>query len=99
MASQFIENVHSNIRLRGYSLATQKTYLLSIRRSICFTGNEHPATVPLSQISAYLNYMAVEWQVSINTQKTALNAIVFLFEKYLKREMGDQGSSLPANSA
>jgi len=43
--------------------------------------------------------MAVERAVSINKQKTALNAIAFLFEKYLKREMGDQGSSLPANAA
>lgn len=33
-------------------------------------------------------------QVSVNTQKTALNAIAFLFEKYLKREMGDLGFKL-----
>ncbi|MFT6094087.1 MAG: hypothetical protein ACJA2Q_001989 [Pseudohongiellaceae bacterium] len=38
--------------------------------------------------------MAVERQISINTQKTALNAIAFLFEKYLKREMGDLGFKL-----
>lgn len=94
MASQFIEEVRSNIRLRGYSLATEKTYLLWIRRFIYFTGNQHPANVPLSQISAYLTYMATERQVSINTQKTALNAIAFLFEKYLKREMGDLGFKL-----
>lgn len=82
------------MRLRGYSLPTEKTYLLWIRRFIYFTGNEHPANVPLSQISAYLTYMATERQVSINTQKTALNAIAFLFEKYLKREMGDLGFKL-----
>jgi integron integrase len=32
--------------------------------------------------------------VSVNTQKTALNAIAFLFEKFLKREMGDLGFRL-----
>ena len=94
MASQFIEDVRSNIRMRGYSLSTEKTYLLWIRRFIHFTGNEHPATVPLSQISAYLTYLALQRQVSINTQKTALNAIAFMFEKYLKREMGDLGFKL-----
>jgi len=94
MASQFLEEVRSNIRMRGYSLSTEKTYLLWIRRFIHFTGNEHPSTVPLSQISAYLTYLAVQRQVSINTQKTALNAIAFLFEKYLKREMGDLGFKL-----
>jgi len=68
--------------------------LLWIRRFIYFTGNEHPSTVPLSQISAYLTYLAAQRQVSINTQKTALNALAFLFEKYLKREMGELGFKL-----
>lgn len=47
MASQFIEDLRSNIRMLGYSLATEKTYLLWSRRFIHFTGNEHPSTVPL----------------------------------------------------
>jgi len=94
MASQFIEEVRSNIRMRGYSLSTEKTYLLWIRRFIHFSGNEHPSTVPLSRISAYLTYLAMQREVSINTQKTALNAIAFLFEKFLKREMGDLGFKL-----
>ncbi|MFK7864836.1 MAG: integron integrase [Pseudohongiellaceae bacterium] len=91
MASQFIEDIRSNMRLRGYSLSTERTYLLWIRRFIYFSNNEHPATVPLSQIEAYLSYLAVERGVSVNTQKTALNALAFLFEKYLKRQMGDLG--------
>jgi len=94
MASQFIEEVRSNIRLRGYSLTTEKTYLLWIRRFIHFTGNQHPSIVQLSQISRYLTYLAVERQVSTNTQKTALNAIAFLFEKYLMRKMGNLGFKL-----
>lgn len=94
MPSQFIEDIRSNMRLRGYSQATEKTYLLWIRRFIYFTGNEHPATVSLDRIGAYLTYLAVERGVSVNTQKTALNALAFLFEKYMKREMGDLGFRL-----
>jgi integron integrase len=94
MGSKFIEDLRSNIRMRGYSLSTEKTYLLWIRRFIHFTDNEHPSTVHLSQVSAYLTYLAMQRQVSVNTQKTALNAIAFLFEKYLKREMGDLGFRL-----
>jgi len=94
MASQFIEEVRSDIRMRGYSMSTEKTYLIWIRRFIYFTGNEHPKTVALSQISAYLTYLAVERQVSVNTQKTALNALAFLFEKHLKRNMGELGFKL-----
>ncbi len=94
MASQFIEDVRADIRMRGYSLSTEKTYLLWIRRFIHFTGNVHPLNVELSQIGAYLTYLAVERNVSVNTQKTALNAIAYMFEKYLKRKMGDLGFKL-----
>ncbi|MEX0962562.1 MAG: integron integrase [Pseudohongiellaceae bacterium] len=94
MASKFLEGVRTNIRMRGYSLSTEKTYLLWIRRFINFTGNEHPAKVSLSKIGEFLTYLAVQRQVSVNTQKTALNALAFLFEKYLKRQMGDLGFRL-----
>ncbi|PCI76246.1 MAG: hypothetical protein COB20_11155 [SAR86 cluster bacterium] len=47
MAGEFLEEVRSNMRLRGYSLPTETTYLLWIRRFIHFTGNEHPTTVHL----------------------------------------------------
>jgi len=72
MPSEFIENLRSDLRMRGYSMATEKTYLLWIRRFIYFTGNEHPSTVSLSRIGDYLTYLAVERQVSIITQKPPL---------------------------
>ena len=94
MAGEFLEQVRSNMRLRGYSLSTEKTYLLWIRRFIHFTGNEHPVTVHLSQIGSYLTYLAVKRGVSVNTKKNALNSLVYLFEKFLTREMGDLGFKL-----
>jgi len=94
MPSQFIEELRSGFRVRGYSPYTEKTYLLWIRQFIRFTGNVHPINVHLSQIGAYLTYLAVEQRVSINTQKTALNAIAYLFEKHLQRKMGDLGFKL-----
>lgn len=94
MASQFLEGVRTGMRMRGYSLSTEKTYMLWIRRFIHFTSNSHPSVVPLSQIEAYRSYLAVKQGVSVNTQKTALNALAYLFEKHLKREMGDLGFTL-----
>ncbi|MEX2132462.1 MAG: site-specific integrase [Pseudohongiellaceae bacterium] len=79
MPSQFIEAVRSDMRLRGYSMATEKTYLLWIKRFIHFSGNRHPAEVEIPQITAYLTYMAVDRHVSVNTQKIVLNALVYLF--------------------
>ena len=40
--------------------------------------------------------MAVKWQVSANTQKVALNALAFLYNKHLGIELGDLGFTLAA---
>lgn len=92
--SKFIESIRGNMRLRGYSLATEKTYLLWIRRFIHFCDLQHPESVDVSKIEDYLTYLATEWNVSVNTQKVVLNSLVYLFEKYLKREVGDLGFRL-----
>lgn len=91
MSSRFLDELRGNIRMRGYSLATEKTYLLWVRRYIKYTGNQHPASVPPSEIASYLTFIADEFSVSVNTQKTALNALVFLYQKYLQIEVGDLG--------
>lgn len=94
MGSRFLQDVRNGMRVRGYSLATEKTYVLWIRRFIHFTGDAHPAEVEITRITDYLSYLAVQRHVSINTQKTALNALVYLFAKHLGREVGDLGFKL-----
>ncbi len=39
-----------------------------------------------NDVTAYLTHLAVNKSVAINTQKQALNALVFLFKKVLKHE-------------
>ena len=92
--SAFIESVRGNMRLRGYSLATEKTYLLWIRRFIRFCNYEHPERVDLGKIEEYLTHLATKLNVSVNTQKVVLNALIYLFEKHLKRKVGDLGFKL-----
>ena len=94
MSGEFIEKVRADIRLRGYSFATEKTYLLWIRRFIYFTGKQHPSTVEVTEIQSYLTHLATKGHVSANTQKVALNSLVYLFEKYLRRKVGDLGFKL-----
>ncbi|MCB1671634.1 MAG: integron integrase [Gammaproteobacteria bacterium] len=94
MASQLLKDIRADMRLRGYSLATEKTYLLWIRRFIYFTGTQHPAEVEVDWITRYLTYLASECHVAVNTQKVVLNSLVYLFEKFLKREVGNLGFRL-----
>lgn len=91
MASAFLESVRRDIRLRGYSMYTEKSYLCWIRRFIHFTGKQHPQSVGVERIRDYLTYLAVERHVSVNTQKVALNALIYLFQKFLQREVGELG--------
>lgn len=91
MKSPFLQSVQDAMRLRGYSIATERTYLTWIRRYINFVGKRHPAEVPVEEISRYLTYLAAKRNVSINTQKVVLNALVFLYQKFLKIEVGDLG--------
>jgi len=94
MPSPFIESVRSNIRLRGYSIRTEKTYLYWIRRFIFFNQMRHPTTMGAAEVKSFLNWLAVEKHVAINTQKVALNAIVFLYHKVLNLPLGELGFTL-----
>lgn len=89
MKSQFIERIRADMRLRGYSLKTEKTYLTWIYSYIYFLKKRHPPEVDVSEIKNYLTYLAVERHVAVNTQKVALNTLVYLYRKFLQIEVGD----------
>lgn len=94
MTSPFIESLRDDMRLRGYSIKTEKSYLEWIKRYIYFIEKRHPETAGASEVKAFLTYLAVDRKVAINTQKVALNAVVFLYQKFLNRELGDLGFTL-----
>ena len=94
MKSPFIESVRADIRLRGYSIRTEKTYLAWIKKFIYFTGKRHPQEMGAVEVKAFLSWLANDQHVAINTQKVALNAVVFLYHKFLKQELGELGFSL-----
>ncbi|MBL4582623.1 MAG: phage integrase N-terminal SAM-like domain-containing protein [Gammaproteobacteria bacterium] len=94
MSSEFMEEVRADMRMRGYAFVTEKAYMLWIKRFIVYTDKQHPSTVDVSQIQAYLTHLAMTLHVSANTQKIALNSLVYLFQKFLKRELGYLGFKL-----
>lgn len=94
MSSPFLAMVRRDIRLRGYSITTEKAYLHWIRRYIYFNHKQHPKELGGAEVKAFLSYLATNRQVAANTQKVALNALVFLYHKVLKIELGDLGFTL-----
>lgn len=94
MASPFIEEIRRDMRLRGYAIKTEKTYLHWIRRYIYFIDRKHPADVPVERVTEYLTYLAADRAVAVNTQKIVLNALSYLYTKFLGVALGDLNFSL-----
>lgn len=88
-ASPFLNRVRRELRLRGYSIRTEKTYLHWIKRYIYFHRLAHPAELGAEHVKAFLSALANDHNVSVNTQKLALNALAFLYHKVLSIELGD----------
>lgn len=78
-----MEAVSGSFRLLHYSYRTEQTYTRWMRRFIAFHGNRHPREMGASEISVFLNDLAVNRKVSASTQNQALSAILFLYKKVL----------------
>ncbi|MCJ8287631.1 phage integrase N-terminal SAM-like domain-containing protein [Halomonas sp.] len=86
--SPFLESIRRDLRLRGYSIRTEKTYLHWIKRFILFHQRRHPAEMGAPEVRVFLTSLANDNGVSVNTQKIALNALAFLYHKFLGVELG-----------
>lgn len=81
--SKLLTQLSHAIRVRQYSLSTEKTYTQWARRFIIFHNKQHPAKMGKVEIEAFLTYLAVRRQVSPSTQNQALQAILFLYREVL----------------
>ena len=84
---RLIDQVREEIRVRHYSLRTEKTYIQWIRRYILFHDKRHPCEMGEKEISAFLSHLAVTRHVSASTQNQALSAILFLYQKVLDQKL------------
>jgi len=83
---RFVDKVRADMRARGYAYPTERTYRHWIKRYIRFSGRRHPKDMGKADIEAFRNHLAVEATVSPSTQRTALNALMFLCLKNFARE-------------
>lgn len=91
-----MERVKAALRVKRYSLRTEKTYCYWIRFFIRFHRMRHPATMACNEVRQFLEYLAIERRVAAATQNQALNAIVFLYRHVLDQPLGEIGTSIRA---
>jgi len=89
--SSVFEELVCQIRLRNYSIRTEKSYVDWLSRFIIFSKDQHPKTLDAKDIADYLTYLAVTRMVASSTQKQALNAIVFYYKYVLDKTFDDIG--------
>jgi len=86
-----IERTIIEIRMRQYSIRTEKSYTEWLARFINFNDMKDPATISPSCIGRYLEHLVVNRNVSSSTQSQALNALVFFYKQVLGKEIEDVG--------
>lgn len=83
-----MEQVRNTMAFLHYSRRTEKSYVGWIVRYLRFYDfKTHPKDLHEIDIERFLTYLAKERNVSVSTQKQALNAIAFLYKKVLKIEL------------
>ena len=96
MPERLLDQLRRAIRTLNYSPRTEQAYVQSARQHIRFHRMRHPADMHDRQVIEFLYYLAVERDVSGNTQNQALNALVFLYRRVIAKPLGDVSSSVRA---
>lgn len=86
---QTLEEVKSAIRLRHYSLSTEKTYLGWIGRFKTYMQDRDPHLFEANDMKKYLTHLALHGRVSASTQNQAFSALLFLYRHILHIEVDD----------
>ncbi len=91
IASPFLQSISDYMAVRRYSKRTIQSYLYWIRYYIVYHDKRHPREMGAGEVEQFLTYLAVSRRVSTATQKLALNALAFLYNRVLEQPFGDLG--------
>ncbi len=80
---KLLEQVVARMRVKHYSLRTEKSYVDWIKRYIWHHGKRHPKDLGAAEVEAFLSHLAVTRNVSASTQNQAKSALLFLYKEVL----------------
>jgi integron integrase len=85
--SKLIDEIKTIMRVHHYSKRTEESYIKWISEFINFHKIKSPSDLGTGEINRYINYLAVNRNVSSSTQNLALCAVIFLYKQVLKKEV------------
>jgi integron integrase len=80
---RLLDEVRNRLRLKHYSLRTEKAYLYWIRRYIHANDLRHPRELDGVAVERFLSRLATEERVAPSTQNQALSALLFLYREVI----------------
>lgn len=87
---KLLDRMRDKIRIKHYSIRTEKSYLKWAKNYILFHNKRHPENMGAAEIESFLRHLAVNRKVAASTQNQALCALIFLYREVLHREMTDK---------
>ena len=85
---KLLDQIRNSLRVKHYSYKTEKSYISWVLRFIFFHKKRHPQEMGVKEVREFLNYLAVNQNVSASNQNQALNSLIFLYKHVLKIELG-----------
>jgi integron integrase len=84
---RLLDKIRHVIRLKHYSIRTEKAYVDWARRFVHFAGMRHPRECGPADVEAFLTHLATQGQVAASTQNQAKSALLFLYKEVLQCEL------------
>jgi integron integrase len=88
-STRFMDQFRIFIRSKNLAYKTEKTYCRWVKAYIHYHNKTHPNEMGVNEVNQFLTHLAIDKGLVVNSQKTALNALVFLYKKFLKVELGE----------
>lgn len=86
---RLLDRLRLHMRQNGLAYRTEQTYIHWVKRFIYFHNKQHPKVMGAKHIEGFLADLSNMRYCSVNTQRTALNAIVYLYKRFMGTDVGD----------
>lgn len=84
---RLLDQMRDQIRLKHYSIRTERVYCEWVKRFIRFHKYRHPLEMGAPEVELFLSHLAVKKDVSASTQNQALAALLFLYKQVLGQDL------------
>ena len=75
---KLLDQVVAKMRVKHYSLRTEKTYMDWIKRYIWHFDKRHPKDMGAAEVEVFLTHLAVDRNVWASTQNQAKSTLFFI---------------------